>query len=1160
MKRLLTLSLLALLTLGGMAQTVSIKWELGDTDNLSATIIEGTTLLTGGYAQGAQIATVAALTKSGADTGYTAVTYSPSFASFTPTTKVTTATAGHDVTFTVAPLSGHKLKVTRISFDCVKVGTDGGAIDAVATVLSTGAATSLTPVDIARNKIAAGNSTGYAHNEYAIGDMVVDGKGLSLAFYLYNINGADSSSPKALALRNVTVEGVMDEEVYDASHYLSALTCMAKTGTDDASLTSLYSLVKGLKNGESARFATRLYAVPTDFTATLQTAVADSHTAAVAYDDTNNTATVTISDASGAPVFTFSVIFTVSSVQPKGQPVALKRGLMALYQNSGNLVSWRARKSDTRNYKFLLFRGTSAASQNTKVNSGRPIMGKTNFLDSGGKAGNYYRLQVVDGDGQVVETEVSGPAWSNQTKYITLEGGAPTDPTSAKATYTPNDASYCDMDGDGEYEIILKWAPSNEKDAASSGTTSPAFYSCYKLDGTRLWMLHTGNSMFNSAHTTPFVAWDLDGDGYGEFMVKTGPGAIDGEGNYVVMDGDDPTKSWKGGNGKQTSGPEYITVFDGTTGAELKTIKYHTAYADESTSFWGDSKQNRSERYLAAIAWLDGEDANPSAIFARGYYNGCKIGAYDWDGKDLTLRWLHRGESATSGTVTYADGTVKSLSKTVYGEGAHWISVADVDGDGRQEITYGAGALKPDGTTLYRTGMEHGDALHTGDFIPSRPGLECFMSLEHKPYGAFLRDATTGEVLWRITAADDTGRGIMAHFNPEADDAYWQTSIDLAAIYDTKQNVISNSISHGGGASLNNRIYWNGNLADDFYDKSVLEEWNVASSSFWRMQVNGGNYTVGTLNNSSKYNPCVLGDLLGDWREEIVNWTQNGDDFQLVINATNYQTDHTLPHLMDDLNYRAQVIGQNDGYNQPPHVSYDPRTVKTIVPETFEVEPQTEEAKATGRYWGSMYTTYPVIIPADVTAWSVANRSSDGTDTLKLTKLAPGKIIPKERAVIFCSQTATPRFVPTSLSANVTVAALFVKGAYCDSLITDNDNGYSFAYEFRNGDRGPGFYRTHGETVVPGGKAFAFFGVASTPGEESYAVGEQLNALWNAAQSVRGDVNGDGTVDVADIAAIITIMAGDRGQDTELTRRADVNGDGNVDVADIATVIDIMAG
>lgn len=770
--------------------------------------------------------------------------------------------------------------------------------------------------------------------------------------------------------------------------------------------------------------------------------------------------------------------------RPAAQP--MNRGLMAVKTSAGVLVSWRYRAADIdAQPRFRLYR-------NNKLIGSNPITERTTYLDASGTVQSVYKLEVLDADGHVTETQEGVKPWDNQTKYITLEGGAPTDPTSAGATYTPNDASFCDMDGDGAYDIILKWVPSNEKDAASSGTTSPAFYACYKLDGTRLWMLHTGHNMFNSAHTTPFIAWDLDGDGYGEFMVKTAPGAIDGKGNYVILDGDEPTANLKSGRGKQDHGSEYITVFDGMTGAELKTIKYHTAYGDESTGFWGDSNQNRSERYLAAIAWLDGEDKNPSAIFARGYYSGCKIGAYDWDGEELTLRWLHRGESASKGTVTYANGTVKNLTSTVYGEGAHWISVGDVTGDGRQEIHYGSGALKPDGTTLYRTGFGHGDALHLSDFMPSRPGLELFMAHEHDPYGVDMRDAATGKVIFRTTAGGDTGRGLIGHFNAEADDAYWQSSAEMSNIYDTTQKLIASNVSHGGGGSLNNRIFWNGDLADDYYDKSVLEYWNAEANGFWRMQVNGGNYTIGNLNNSSKYNPCVLGDLLGDWREEIVTWDQSGNDYRLIINATDYTTDYTMPHLMDDYAYRAQVINQNCAYNQPPHVSYDPiarYTIQRTVPESG---------------WDAMYTAYPVSLPDGIIAYNVTGVNA-AADTLRTSRLKAGATIPAGASIIY---QGTPgqvvSFRPSTKSA-ASVSANYLKGCSVDSLLTSREDTYEYFYDLRRDEQtgGLGFFKIEGSHMQAAGTAWLRVkGSASNVPLQQYYVGRQGYPVIDQIKSV----------------------------------------------------------
>ncbi len=895
-------------TLFANAQTVSVKWEMSDVDNLSNYTVDAENeadakLVTGFYSKGTFIGAIESMPKSGVEEGYTAVNYDPAFASFTPTTRVDKQTSGHSIRFTVTPGSGRTFKPNTLSFDAAKVGTDGGNISVVYRIgrnEEVSVASNLTPL---RNKINATNSIGFTHYEFDINDAIASNSDpLSIYLYIYNLNGTDNENPKAIAFRNVTISGEIDGKIYTADTFVKSFTA---TGVEDyyagVSSIDITSLLKGVKNGETVNYPNLLYGEPTDLKLELE----DGCTSTITYED--NTASVQILKA-GAKMIRFNVKFNVTNRAPKGNAKALGRGLMSVSlsgagMGSGNLVSWRFHGNDDQGTKFLLYRGTATA-QTSLLNNGKYIVNKTNFRDASGTTSSYYKLETYDKYGNLIETVVSGKTWGNQS--LTIPTQVPVDNVNG-ATYTPNDASYCDMDGDGEYEIILKWSPSNEKDAASSGTTSNPIFDCYKLDGTRLWRIDLGQNFFTSAHTIQFIAWDFDGDGYGEFMCKTAPGTIDGEGNYVLLGKDDPKANLLSGRGKQDHGSEYITVFDGITGGALATIPYHTDY-NAGLSYWGDSNQNRSERYLAALAYLDGPDKNPSPIFARGYYSGAFVGAYDWDGKELKCRWVSRNTTKGQG---------------LWGEGAHWISVGDCDEDGKQEIVYGSAALDHDGKLLYRTGLGHGDALHLGDFITSRPGLEVFMVHEEKPYGYDLRDAKTGKFILHVTASGDTGRGLAAHFDSSQESAQFIYSASGAMFNCIDGKEIASSWALGSsGAGINCRIYWDGDLYDEFFDKSIIAHWNPKSKSFDRFKFNNGNYLWGNLNNDTKRNPCVMGDILGDWREEIITW--DGNTKALLINATSYESEYRIPHLMDDLNYRVQVVNQNCAYNQPPHLSFDP--------------------------------------------------------------------------------------------------------------------------------------------------------------------------------------------------------------------------------------------
>lgn len=1085
--RKVLLFLVALMPAVMYAQKVKVTWTNGDATAVVTGDAGYTEMVTTAYTMGTKLTNDGKMTGSNADTGYEPVAYDPAFTKYKPTEKVTAKTSYHNIAFMVTPASGHKFKPTKISFDAAKVGTDGGNATVV-TKISGETEANVDVITPLRNKIMDGNETGYSHHSYYVNNYNSE-KGFLILLYVYNVDAT-----KSMAFRNVVIEGEIDSEIYDASHYLSSLKCQGNVGAGTEEV-NLYDAIKSLKYGETARFGKKLYGDPTDFAATLKAELSEN-SIKTEYDA--NTHNLKVNVMNGDEVeFMFYIGFTVTNTPPKGKATPLKRGLVAVNLSqsggSGNIVSWRSRAYDNRNYKFKLYKGTNATNINTNLNSGNFIMGKTNFADTGGGTTTYYRLEVYNENNEIVERDTC-KAWSSQVMYIDLEGGAPTDIWGRGATYTPNDAAICDMDGDGEYEIILKWSPSNEKDAAKTGTTSPEYFGCYKMNGQRLWILTGGPNMFSSAHTSSFVAWDFDGDGYGEFMLKTGHGAIDGEGNYLSVD-KDPKGNYLNSRGKQVEGEEWITVFDGRNGAELQTIPYHTDYAAGS-QYWGDSNQNRSERYLAGIAWLDGKDSNPSGIFARGYYSGAFIGAYDWDGANITLRWLHRALATNNGEVKYANGTTKSLSSTVYGEGCHWFSVADVNFDGKQDITYGSGALKHDGTTLYRTGLGHGDALHVSDFDPNRPGMEAFMVHEKGQFGMDYRDATTGKLLLRKTASSDTGRGFMANFDPERDDALWQAS-EWPNIFDKDGNSVIAEKTWGGGALEQDRIYWTGTLGDEFWGKGVIETWDPTYKGFSRLLgcVNGANFTWGNTNNDSKHNACLLGDVFGDWREEVIQWTTGGSTgYQLTVNATNYQTDYIVPHLLDDVDYRAQIIAENCCYNQPPHLGYNLRESKKIKAETFEVENTPDNI---GKYWGAFYVTYPVIIPEGVTAYSVTGYEyREGYDTLKVSALPAGRIVKGGSPIVFNSEVKNPVFVPTALAATITPETTYVNGSYCDSIptITGRQAANKDLYEFRNGDRGVGFYKKDRTWKVPGGTVYGIFGVNSTyPGADSYVFGRPYN-------------------------------------------------------------------
>ncbi|MGW2623864.1 rhamnogalacturonan lyase family protein [Micromonospora taraxaci] len=558
----------------------------------------------------------------------------------------------------------------------------------------------------------------------------------------------------------------------------------------------------------------------------------------------------------------------------------LDRGLISVRSGSGNLVSWRLLGTENSAVSFQLYRGS------TRVNAS-PITGATNYLDSGAAAGSAYTVRaVVDG----VEQAASAPALQFGAGYLDVPLQVPaggSTPSGESYTYSANDASVGDLNGDGTYEVVLKWDPSNAKDNSQSGYTGNVYVDAYTLTGTRLWRVDLGRNIRAGAHYTQFQVYDYDGDGRAEVAMKTADGTRSGTGQVIGSSSAD----YRNSSGYVLSGPEYLTMFNGQTGAILSTVTYDPPRG--TVSSWGDSYGNRVDRFLAGTAYLDGQ--RPSLIMARGYYTRAVIAAWDFRNGTLTKRWTFDSNSSGNGAAA--------------GQGNHQLSVADVDGDGRQEIVYGAATVDDNGRLLHSTGNGHGDALHVGDLDPSRSGLEVFKVDEDgsKP-SSYFADARTGQVLWSTPASGDNGRGVSADIwagSPGAES--WSSA--ASGLANTRGQNIGRKPS-----SANFLAWWDGDPVRELLDGTKIDKYGTGGET--RLLDGSGVAS----NNGTKSTPALSGDILGDWREEVI-W-RTTDSRALRIYSTPTPTSVRLYTLMHDPQYRVAIAWQNTAYNQPPHPGF----------------------------------------------------------------------------------------------------------------------------------------------------------------------------------------------------------------------------------------------
>ncbi|MFE3514970.1 rhamnogalacturonan lyase [Streptomyces sp. NPDC059166] len=574
----------------------------------------------------------------------------------------------------------------------------------------------------------------------------------------------------------------------------------------------------------------------------------------------------------------------------------LDRGPVAVPASGGILVTWRMLGDDPSDVSFKLYRGSTLISTTTK----------TNFFDTGGSSSATYEIRaIVDGVEQPGE---KATVWSAGRRDIPLQkpaGGTTRD--GVAYTYAANDASAADLDGDGRYELVLKWVPSNATDVANSGTcTGPTLFDAYELDGTRLWRVNLGTNIRSGSHYDSFQVYDYDGDGRAEMAVRTSDGSKDSAGAVIGS----ATASHLADNCAVLSGPEFLSVFDGRTGRVMDSVPFEPARG--SVADWGDTWGNREGRLLSATAYVNG--STPSMIFSRGIYERIAIAAWDWNGTDLVRRW----KFDTNASTNYGKGYDQ--------QGNHNLAVADVDADGRDEVVYGAMAVDDNGSGLWTTKLGHGDALHVGDLNPARPGLESFNVHEHtdSAYGFEMHDARTGQILWGAKTGTDVGRGICADLtNAYAGAECWSSG---GGLYAADGRAISSAVpTFGGAASYNSAIWWDGDANRELLD----HRWSgTAGSGYGQVLKYTGSTELSRIwydqaarsDNWTKGNPTLSADLLGDWREEMI-W-RNEDSTALRLYTTPYPTEFRLPTLMSDPVYRLGVASQNTGYNQPPQVSY----------------------------------------------------------------------------------------------------------------------------------------------------------------------------------------------------------------------------------------------
>lgn len=603
----------------------------------------------------------------------------------------------------------------------------------------------------------------------------------------------------------------------------------------------------------------------------------------------------------------------------------LGRGVVAVGVEKGMFVSWRMLGTDDTSIKFNVYR-------DGKLINSQPIE-NTSITDPAGKLDSKYSVVPVLNGAEA--TDQKAEQIMSADKYISIK-------VTPREGYDINDVSVGDLDGDGEYEFVVR---RNPLDMELATRTCYPLIEAYKLDGKHMWTINIGPNEINTIDIN-FLVYDFDGDGKAEVVTRSFEETIDGTGEKIGDVNDDDKTNYEDSIAKfkdrqyLSAGPEFLSVYDGLTGKEL--ARTDLLPTREPLVGWGgfpagDNRNvKRSAHFLLAVAYLDGK--TPSIVHMRGAWNSVGLAAWNYKDGKLKELWEHKNETTTT-------------NNNLYGAGYHSLAVADVDFDGKDEILSGAFAVDNTGETMYATSVNgvklgHGDAFDVAVMSPDNPGYYVWACHETKelPTNIELHDARTGEVLYGYTKPKDTGRSRAADIDPT--NPGWEMWGSTATpIHNVKGEVLADDGNGNAPVSMNMKLYWDGDLLSELMDhtgdvKSVgygapcIQKWNWETKTADMMLEL---IDCASLGGTKGQEPLVA-DIWGDWRDEFI--VRDINNTELRIYTTNIATDYRMPTLMHDRTYREAIAWQNNHYNQPANTSFylGAETEKVPVPEIYTVK------------------------------------------------------------------------------------------------------------------------------------------------------------------------------------------------------------------------------